>query len=86
MRQLLSGIIACGSFAVALHFLKFWRKTGDRLFALFAAAFAVFTANGVLLGLTPRDSDVRVVLYVVRLIGFGLILTAIVVKNRARVG
>lgn len=82
MRQLLSGIIACGAFVIALHFLKFWRRSGDRLFALFAAAFAVFAADAVSLGLTARDAEVRVVLYMLRLVGFALILAAIVDKNR----
>lgn len=84
MRELLSGIIACGSFVAAIYFLKFWRRSGDRLFALFAAAFAVFAANAVALGLTDPDAEVRVVLYTVRLVGFLLILAAIIDKNRAR--
>jgi hypothetical protein len=84
MRELLSGIIACGSFVVALHFFRSWRRSGDRLLGLFAAAFAVFAANGVALGLTEPDAEVRVYLYTVRLIGFLLILAAIIDKNRIR--
>jgi hypothetical protein len=84
VRQLLSGIIACGSFVAALHFFKSWRRSGDPLLGLFAAAFAVFAANGVALGLTDPDAEVRVYLYTVRLIGFVLILVAIIDKNRVR--
>jgi predicted RND superfamily exporter protein len=84
VRELLSGIIACGSFVAALHFFRSWRRSGDRLLGLFAAAFAVFAANGVALGLTDPDAEVRVYLYTVRLIGFLLILAAIVDKNRVR--
>jgi hypothetical protein len=84
MRELLSGIIACGSFVAALHFFRSWRRSGDRLLGLFAAAFAVFAANGVALGLTDPDAEVRVFLYTVRLVGFLLILIAIIDKNRVR--
>jgi hypothetical protein len=84
VRELLSGIIACGSFVAALYFFRSWRRSGDRLLGLFAAAFAVFAVNGVALGLTDPDAEVRVYLYAVRLIGFLLILVAIIDKNRVR--
>ena len=45
MEQFLMGAIAMASLVVALFFLRFWRKTGDRLFAIFALAF-------LLLGIT----------------------------------
>jgi hypothetical protein len=83
MRQLLSGVIAMGSLVAALSFLKFWRRSGDRLFALFGAAFAVFSANAVALGISDPGADPRVALYVVRLLGFVLILGAVVDKNRS---
>ena len=84
MRELLSGIIACGSFVAALHFFKSWRRSGDRLLVLFAAAFALFAVNGVALALTDQEAEVRVLLYAVRLVGFLLILVAIIDKNRVR--
>ena len=39
------GAIAMASAVVALFFVRFWRETGDRLFAIFALAF-------LLLGIT----------------------------------
>jgi hypothetical protein len=84
VRELLSGIIACGAFVAALHFFKFWRRSGDRLLGFFAAAFAIFAANAVALGLTDPDAEVRVFLFTVRLAGFLLILVAIIDKNRVR--
>lgn len=84
MRELLSGVIACGAFVAALHFFKSWRRSGDPLLGLFAAAFVVFAVNGVALGLTDPDAEVRVFLYTVRLVGFLLILIAIIGKNRVR--
>ena len=84
MRQLLSGVIACGSLVAALYFFKSWSRSGDRLLAFFAAAFTLFAANGVALALTDSDAEFRVYLYAVRLVGFLLILGAIIDKNRVR--
>ena len=36
MEQFIMGAIAMASAVVALFFLRFWRETGDRLFAIFA--------------------------------------------------
>jgi hypothetical protein len=45
MEQFVMGAITMASVAIALFFLRFWRETGDRLFAIFALAF-------LLLGIT----------------------------------
>ena len=45
MEHFVMGAIAMASAVVALFFLRFWRETGDRLFAMFALAF-------LLLGIT----------------------------------
>jgi hypothetical protein len=45
MEQFIMGAIAMASLIAALFFLRFWRETGDRLFAMFALAF-------LLLGIT----------------------------------
>jgi hypothetical protein len=45
MEFFMMGAIAMASAIVALFFLRFWRDTGDRLFAIFALAF-------LLLGIT----------------------------------
>lgn len=45
MEQFIMGAIAMASTVAALFFLRFWRDTGDRLFAMFALAF-------LLLGIT----------------------------------
>jgi hypothetical protein len=82
MRNLLLGALACGFLVAALHFLRFWRATGDRLFGLFAAAFALMAVNAVLLELTDDAEEARVFVYGVRLVAFLLILLAIGDKNR----
>jgi hypothetical protein len=83
MRQLLLGATAMGSFVAGLFFLRFYRQTKDQLFAYFGAAFWILAGQAVALGLTRPDAEVRVYLYVPRLIAFALIIVAIVQKNRA---
>lgn len=84
MRQVLSGVLAAGLLVVALFFLRFWRESADRLFGLFAGAFALMGFNALALGLTSPNDEFRVVLYGVRLLAFLLILYAIFDKNRDR--
>ena len=74
-------VMACG--VAGLFFLRFYRRTRDRLFAAFAIAFWMLGANWLALAFTRQD-EVRTVLYVVRLLAFVLILLAILDKNRAR--
>jgi Ca2+/Na+ antiporter len=82
LNQFLLGaiVMACG--VAGLYFLRFWRKTHDRLFALFAVAFWVLGANWMLLAFINQD-EVRTWLYVIRLCAFLVILYAILEKNRA---
>ena len=80
--QFLLGATVMGCAVAGLFFLRFWRKTRDRLFALFSLAFWLLAANWLALAFTTRD-EVRTALYVVRLIAFLVILFAIYDKNRA---
>ncbi|MES2886748.1 MAG: DUF5985 family protein [Pseudomonadota bacterium] len=83
---LLVGAIAMATLVAALFFYGFWRKTRDRFFLLFAAAFLVDTVHRVTLGwLQQLGEDQEPLVYVVRLFSFGLIIAAVVDKNlRAR--
>ena len=45
MIQFLAGAVTLAYFLAAIYFLRFWRKTSDRLFLNFAAAFLLFTLN-----------------------------------------
>lgn len=82
MRELLAGAITAAAAVAALYFLKFWRRSHDRLFALFAAAFALLAVNGIAVGLTHSGGEFEVAIYLVRLAAFVLILVAIIDKNR----
>jgi hypothetical protein len=81
-RFLLGGLVmAC--FAAGLFFLRFWRKTHDRLFMIFAMAFWLMGVNWLALSFTDPQAEFRPALYLIRLLAFVLILYAILEKNRA---
>ena len=77
---MISGALAMGYLVAAMFFLKFWSEARDRLFGLFASAFALLAVQRVLLPFAPADMDWLP--YVVRLLAFVLIIVAIVDKNR----
>jgi hypothetical protein len=83
MIEFLSGAVTLGFAVAALFFLRFWRSTADRLFLAFAAAFFLL-ALCQLLAAWLGAADERVgYTYVLRVVGFVLILGAIIDKNVA---
>ncbi len=77
----MAGAVSIGFVVAALFFLKFWRKTGDSLFAVFAAAFLLMAVNQsapVLFGI-PDEALGGV--YLLRLAAFLLIIFAVLRKN-----
>jgi hypothetical protein len=79
----ISGMLAAGYLVTSLFFLKFWRQTGDRLFAFFAAAFVLLFAQRIALTLASDLVASTSWYYGVRLLAFGLIIVAIADKNRS---
>jgi hypothetical protein len=55
MEHFMMGAIAMASAVVALFFLRFWRETGDRLFAIFALSFLLLGITR--LGLAASQSE-----------------------------
>lgn len=88
IHQFTLGAIAMACWVAGLFFLRFWRATRDRLFAIFAAAFWLLGLIRVAQAMVGNTSDRTTSLYWVRLAAFVLILAAIVDKNwpRARSG
>ena len=80
----LSGAAAMASLAVALFFLKFWQRTRDFFFLLFAAAFAIDAASRLALGITQVSDTAEPIYFLPRLVMFGLIAIAIIGKNASR--
>ena len=86
MFEFLNGVTVAGSLGVGLFFIRLWRETRDRFFALFGLAFWVLALNGFLLAwATPADEH-RHYFYIGRLVAFLLIIAAIVDKNRSSGG
>jgi hypothetical protein len=71
-----------GCFVIGVFFLRFWRATHDRLFAMFAVAFWVLGGDWLGLALTRMRPESQTPLYLVRLVAFVLIIVAIADKNR----
>ena len=82
MREFLSGAIAAGLAVVVMHFLRSWRQSGDRVLAMFGAAFAIMALNHAALAFVSPDDESRVAIYGLRLAAFILILVAIIRANR----
>lgn len=80
----MSGAIVMGCVVVGVLFLRFYVKSLDRLFAYFAVAFWLLALNYLVLEVTDRASELRPLIYVIRLAAFVLIIVAIVQKNRGR--
>lgn len=80
--EFLSGAVTFGFLVAGLFFLRFWRRTGDTLFAAFAVAFWLLGANQALLVLTDAPVEERSWIYLLRLAAFVIILFAIAMKNR----
>lgn len=78
----MSGAVAMGYAVAALFFLRFWRQTRDRLFAYFAAAFALLLVHRIALSALTGRYDGEIGYYALRLLAFALIAIAVVEKNR----
>lgn len=77
----LSGMIAMGFAVCAAFFLRFWRRTGDMLFIVFAIAFLLLALNQTLSVILDLPLEERSPLYLLRLVAFLIIIIAIVRKN-----
>lgn len=79
---ILCGGLMMACFVVGLFFLKFWKRTSDKLFLYFAYAFFLMTVERVLLGVLGSAQEPKPQIYLIRLGAFSLILFGIIVKNR----
>ena len=81
MLQFMAGAATFGFFIAGLFFLKFWRKTRDRLFMNFTIAFWLLALNQLVLSILERTDETRTYVYFIRVIAFLFIIFAIVDKN-----
>ena len=79
MNDFLRGALAMASFSISLFFLRFWRSTRDRLFAIFSAAFWLLGLHWTVVTLVPSLAEHADAL---RFLAFVLIALAVFDKNR----
>ncbi|HYG77252.1 MAG TPA: DUF5985 family protein [Planctomycetota bacterium] len=82
MHEFMTGGIVLGYLLSSLFFFRFWRDTGDRLFALFGVSFLILAVQRTAL-LFSHHNEPNSIFYIVRLVAFLIILFAILDKNRA---
>lgn len=81
---MLSGGVSVAWLIAGLFFLRFWRQTRDSFFLYFTAAFWLEAASRVVAASLLSTSEDEPILYLVRLISYGLVIVAIWQKNRPR--
>lgn len=81
---MLIGAIALAALLAGVFFMRFWRATGDRFFLMFAIAFWLEGGHRVFVFRWVGTDEGSPLHYVVRLVAYGLIIAAIVDKNRKR--
>lgn len=83
MYLFLSGSLMIAFFVAAAFFWRFWRRTADRFFLIFAGAWMLLGIERLVLGLLNEPEQLNPGIYFIRLAAFLLIIAAIVDKNRA---
>jgi hypothetical protein len=82
MKFFFHGATCMACFTIALFFFRFWRRTADRLFLIFGAAFLLLMGERIVLVTIDVSHEFAPYVYLVRLLAFVLIIGAIIDKNR----
>ena len=83
LNSFMSGAVMMGCVGASIFFFKFWSKTQDRFFAIFASAFLLLAFERWLFVFIQATNEAHTWVFIVRLFAFLLILGAVVDKNRA---
>lgn len=82
LNGILTGAIIMVSLTISLFFLRFWKSTRDKFFLYFAISFALEAVNRVVLSNSITQNETTPLYYLIRLVSYGLILFAILEKNK----
>jgi hypothetical protein len=85
MYLFLSGALMLAFFVAAAFFLRFWRRTADRFFLIFAGAWVLLGVERLVLGIMNQPEQLNPGVYFIRLAAFLFIIIAIIDKNRTPV-
>ena len=77
----LAGAVTIGYLVSSAFFLRFWRKTSERLFLAFGIAFIFLALNQMAATYFEAGDERTLYAYALRVIAFTLIVLAIVDKN-----
>lgn len=81
MVNFFSGMITMGFLVASLFFFRFWKRTGDFFFGIFAVSF-ILLALGQTAGMISQSyREDETWIYLFRLAAFVLLLLAILAKN-----
>ena len=83
MNEILIGGIAVAALVAGLFFFRFWRHTRDRFFLFFAISFWIEGAQRLFVYHFVGPNESAPEYYLLRLVAYGLIIVAIVDKNRS---
>jgi len=81
MIEFIAGAVTMGFVVISAFFLRFWSKTSDRFFLAFAIAFFLFALNQLLAAWLGATDERVGYTYILRVLGYVLIVFAIVDKN-----
>ncbi len=81
MIEFLAGALTLAYVIATVYFVHFWRRTSDRLFLAFAGAFALLALNQLAVFALGVGDERQNYAYILRVLGFVLILVAIIDKN-----
>jgi uncharacterized protein DUF5985 len=84
LKDMLVGAIMVSAWAISVFFFRFWRKTRDRLFGFFSAAFLLLGLERI--SILMVSGELHGLVYLLRFCAFLLIIFAIVEKNRSGSG
>lgn len=82
----LSGSIMGLCFVASLFFARFWSRTGERLFSVFALSFLLLGLERISLLLVGANDETKTWVYLIRFFAFAVLVVGIVDKNRANSG
>lgn len=80
--QFLDGAATISQLVIALFFVRFWKRTSDRLFLFFAGAFVFLMIERIVRAVMAAQTEWAPYIYTIRLVAFVLIIVAVVDKNR----
>lgn len=84
MIDFLSGAVALAYLVAGVYFLRFWRRTKDALFLGFAVAFMLLALNQIIASALGSTDERAGYSYLLRIVGFLVILGTIIGKNISR--